>query len=40
LEAKKAILLSKHGWCIILVLSLGELSICLQNLMTTRGVEH
>jgi hypothetical protein len=40
LEAKKIAFSSKHGWCIILFLSLGELGICLQNLISTRSVEH
>ena len=40
LEAKKTTFSSRHEWCIILFLSLGELGICLQNLISTRGMEH
>jgi hypothetical protein len=39
LEAKKPTFSRRHGWCIILFLSLDELRICLQNFIPTRGVE-
>jgi hypothetical protein len=40
LEAHKTTFSSRHGWCIILFLSLSELDICPQNLIPTSGVEH
>jgi hypothetical protein len=40
LEAKKTTFLCRHGLCNILFKSLGELGTCLQNLISTRGVEH
>jgi hypothetical protein len=40
LKAQKITFSSRHGLCDILFLSLGELGICLQNLMSTRSVEH
>jgi hypothetical protein len=40
LKPQKTTFSSKHGLCNILFLSLGELGICLQNLILTRGVEH
>jgi hypothetical protein len=40
LEAKKIIFSSRHGWCIISFLSLSELNIYLQNLISTRGAEY
>jgi hypothetical protein len=38
LETKKTTFSSRHGWCIMLFLSLGELGIYLQNLIPTRGM--
>jgi hypothetical protein len=40
LKAKKTTFSSRHGLWDILSLFLGELGICLQNLIPTRGVEH
>jgi hypothetical protein len=40
LKAQKTTFSSRHGLCNILFLSLGELGICLQNHIPTRGVEH
>ena len=40
LKAQKTTFSSGRGLCNILFLSLSELSICLKNLIFTRGVEH
>jgi hypothetical protein len=40
LKAQKTTFLSRHGLCDILFLYLGELDICLQNLILVGGVEH
>jgi hypothetical protein len=40
LKAQKTIFLSRHGLCNILFLSLGELGICLQNLIPIGGVDE
>jgi hypothetical protein len=40
LKAKNTTFSSKHGFFDILFMFLGELSICSQNLVPTRGVEH
>jgi hypothetical protein len=40
LKAQKTTFSSRHGLCNILFLSLGELGICLQNLIPIGGVEH
>ena len=39
-EGQKKTFSSRHGLCNILFLSPGELGICLQNLISTRSVEH
>jgi hypothetical protein len=38
LKAQKTTFSSRHGLCDILFLSLGELGICLQNLIPIGGV--
>jgi hypothetical protein len=40
LKAKKTTFSSMHGFWDIFFLSLGELGICMQNLIPRRGVEH
>jgi hypothetical protein len=40
MEAKKTIFLSKYGMSLFEILFLGELGMCLQNLIPTRGVEY
>jgi hypothetical protein len=40
LKAQKTTFSSSHGLCNILFLSLGELGICLQNLISIGSVEH
>jgi hypothetical protein len=40
LKAQKTTSSDRHGLCDILFLSLGELGICLQNLIPIGGVEH
>jgi hypothetical protein len=40
LEAKKTTFSSRNGLCNILFPSLGELGTCLQNLISTRSVQH
>jgi hypothetical protein len=40
LKAQKTTFSSRHGFCNILFLPLGELGTCLQNLIYSRGVEH
>jgi hypothetical protein len=40
LKAQKTTFPSRHGLCDISFLSLGELGICLQNLILIGGVEH
>jgi hypothetical protein len=39
-HAQKTTFSSRHGLCNILFLSLGELGICLQNLISIGGVKH
>jgi hypothetical protein len=39
-EGPKTTFSSRHGFCDILFLSLGELGICLQNLKPIGGMEH
>jgi hypothetical protein len=40
LKAQKTTFSGRHGLCDILFLSLGELGICLQNLILIGGAEH
>jgi hypothetical protein len=40
LKAQKTTFSSRHGLCDILFLSLGELGICVKNLIPIGGVEH
>jgi hypothetical protein len=40
LKAKKTSFLCKYGMCVSIFLLLSELGTCLQNLISTRGMEH
>jgi hypothetical protein len=40
LKAKKTIFLSRYGIFLSMFLFLSELGTCLQNLISTRDVEH